>query len=104
MTWPFSGVAPFNFDSGFVDLNGSLEEVPNGAAGAGLLIGGHFSNTTDAPVELTLQDVNGAGIVPPGFTVPARSYLALGNIGLLPIVGPLKWKGLGIVGKVWGYK
>jgi len=103
MAWQNPSQNPPNVDSGFVTLTGVLTNVPGMGAGTFWPVGLYLQNPTGAAITPVVQDANGTSLVPPNAVIAAGGVFAP-EIPFMPVVGPIKWSGAGLVGKVWGYQ
>lgn len=103
MAWPFSTVVAPNVDSDFITLTNALVNVPTISAGTFWLLGLYVENPTAAEVSLIINDANGKTIYPT-VSIPSGAVVGPLDFPFMPVVGIPQWKGLGLVGKMWGYQ
>lgn len=101
MAWPFSHVVQPSYDSGFV----AVPDTPTTQEPSSLwLLGAHFNNPTTSPITVSLTDNSDNKIITE-LLIPAKSISPRLEFAFMPCAG-LKWtaSGIGIIGKLWGYK
>lgn len=99
MAWPFSSVVAPNFDSGAgVAVPTSLTAL---TASQVWLLGAHFTNTSGAPIIVTVTDAAGAILCQ--LELPAAAEQPY-EWPFRPALG-VKWSAAsaGVTGQVWGY-
>lgn len=104
MGWPFTGVTAPNVDTGYVTLTASYADLPSIVAGPFWPVSGYIFNPTAASVDLDMKDSAGAAMVPT-IPIPAGGTFDIPESWFaMPLSGPPQWKGLALVGRMWGYQ
>lgn len=93
-------IAP-NMDSDFVTLTGALVDIPNTTVATNYPVGVYLQNPTGAAVLAQVKDAAGKSIIPDS-PIPSGGFINV-QLFTMPIAGKPQWKGLGLVGKFWGW-
>jgi hypothetical protein len=105
MAWPYTAVSSSpNVDSDFVTLTGVFANVPNMSAAVFWPVSGYIFNPTAAAITFSLKDGNGKQMCPDVLIAAGGDFDLPESWFAMPSAGIWQWKGVGLVGRVWGYQ
>lgn len=105
MAWPYSAVSSSpNVDSDYVTLTNAFTDVPNMIADVFWPVSGYFFNPTGAAIVLSMKDGNDAAMMADQEIAAGGDFELPTSWFAMPAAGILQWKGLGLVGRIWGYQ